>query len=84
MKKIDTDYQLIPMADITEDAREIAVRWGENMRDGFINQKHKLASDIMNYAKHYAVEVLTEILLLGDNSSRLLQEKIKEIKENKL
>jgi len=51
MENIDNDYKLIPMSEITDEAREIAVRWGENMKDNFISQKHKLASDIMNYAR---------------------------------
>jgi len=53
MKTLDDDYQLIPMSEITDEAREIAVRWGDNMKDDFIAQKHKLASDIMNYARRY-------------------------------
>ena len=45
-------YELIPLKDITEDARNIAVAWIEGYETmGFdIQQKHKLASDIMNYA----------------------------------
>lgn len=44
--------QLIPMSEITDEARSIAVSWVENYEPmGFdIQQKHKLASDIMNYA----------------------------------
>ena len=43
---------LIPLSEITPEAREIAVAWIENYQPmGFdIQQKHKLASDIMNYA----------------------------------
>jgi phosphoenolpyruvate carboxylase len=44
------------MPEITDEAREIAVRWGDNMKDDFISQKHKLASDIMNYARRYKQE----------------------------
>ena len=46
------EYKLIPLSDVTEEARTIAVAWCENyQRMGFdIQQKHKLASDIMNYA----------------------------------
>lgn len=47
------DNKLIPMEEITDEARELAVIWGENMKDDFIAQKHKLASDIMNYARRY-------------------------------
>ena len=45
-------YELIPLKDITEDARNIAVAWIKGYETmGFdIQQKHKLASDIMNYA----------------------------------
>ncbi len=53
MKSIENDYPLIPMGEITDEARILAVRWGDNMKDDFITQKHKLASDIMNYARRY-------------------------------
>jgi len=43
-------YQLIPMNEIEDEAREIAVRWHENATN-WIGDKHKLASDIMSYAK---------------------------------
>jgi hypothetical protein len=45
-------YELIPLPDITPEARQIAVAWIEGYQPmGFdIQQKHKLASDIMNYA----------------------------------
>ena len=46
----DIDNCLIPMDEITDEAREIAVRWHENATD-WIGDKHKLASDIMNYAR---------------------------------
>ena len=45
------NYKLIPMSEITDDAREIAVAWMECDDKDWIGQKHKLASDIMNYAK---------------------------------
>ena len=57
MTELDTDYKEIPMSDITDEARELAVRWGENMKDDFIAQKHKLASDIMNYAHRYGIKI---------------------------
>jgi hypothetical protein len=47
------DYKLIPMSEITDEAREISVRWMECEDKHWIGQKHKLASDIMNYAKRY-------------------------------
>lgn len=53
-KEIDKDYALIPMSEIDEEAREIAVRWMECTDKTWIGQKHKLASDIMNYARRKA------------------------------
>lgn len=46
------EYKLIPLNEISDKARQIAVDWVENFKPiGFdIRQKHKLASDIMNYA----------------------------------
>jgi len=46
-------YELIPMEKITDEARELAVLWMECDDKNWIGQKHKLASDIMNYAKKY-------------------------------
>lgn len=44
-------YALIPMDKISDDARKIAIMWLEVWSPGFnIDEKHKLASDIMNYA----------------------------------
>ncbi len=45
------DYPPIPMGEITDEARELAVRWGECEDPGWIENKVKLASDIMNYAR---------------------------------
>ena len=47
------DYKLIPMSEITDEARELAVAWMECEDKHWIEQKHKLASDIMNYAIKY-------------------------------
>lgn len=47
------NYKLIPMTDITDEARKIAVSWMECNDKDWIGQKHKLASDIMNYAENY-------------------------------
>lgn len=54
-KEIDTDYPLIPLDEITDEARMIAVRWVENYGTmGFdLENKQKLASDIMNYARRH-------------------------------
>ena len=43
------------MNDIEDEARKIAVAWCEEFIEGGafnLQEKHKLASDIMNYAKH--------------------------------
>lgn len=51
-KEIDTDYPLIPMNEITDEARQLAVRWGDEYFTGIaLQEKQKLASDIMNYAR---------------------------------
>lgn len=51
-------YPLIPITEITDEARKIAVSWVDNYQpQGMdIPNKHKLASDIMNYAKQEAIE----------------------------
>ncbi len=52
MGNINNDYPLIPMSEITDEARKIAVRWGDEYFPGIaLSEKHKLASDIMNYAR---------------------------------
>ena len=53
MKEEKGDYPLIPMKDIDDEARELAVTWFESdvKEMNWIGDKHKLASDIMNYAK---------------------------------
>lgn len=48
--KVDEGYKLIPMSEIDDEAREIAVRWAEGNGYDWIGDKHKLASDIVNYA----------------------------------
>lgn len=66
MKAIDKDYQLIKIDEITEEARDIAVRWVEGYEpNGFdIAGKHKLASDIMNYSRRENKAALRVIKLL--------------------
>jgi hypothetical protein len=54
--KTNKDYPLIPMSEITDEARKIAVAWMECEDKNWIGQKHKLASDIMNYAKKFATQ----------------------------
>ncbi|HEY3405397.1 MAG TPA: hypothetical protein VGK59_18560 [Ohtaekwangia sp.] len=56
--ELDSDYKLIPMSEISDEAHEIAVRWIENYEPygslmPEIAQKHKLASDFMNFARRY-------------------------------
>lgn len=58
MNKIN--YALIPMNEITDEARMIAVQWHENATN-WIGDKHKLASDIMNYAKQFQANTPIEI-----------------------
>ena len=68
-----TEYKLIPMSEITDEARELAVLWSENMKDDFISQKHKLASDIMNYAESLAKERAVDgFNLISELRTRLL------------
>lgn len=57
------DYKLIPMSKITDEARKIAVLWMECEDKDWIGQKHKLASDIMNYAIKFRNEGLREELI---------------------
>jgi len=53
MKPVEDDYPLIPINEITDEARKLAVTWMECEDKNWIRQKHKLASDIMNYALRY-------------------------------
>lgn len=48
------------MDQITDEARMIAVRWHENATN-WIGDKHKLASDIMNYARNAMQNMPIEI-----------------------
>lgn len=53
------DYPLVPLAEIEWEARSIAVAWVEGFEKigGVeIEQKHKLASDIMNYARRQSID----------------------------
>lgn len=49
------NYKLIPMLEITDEVRKLAVAWGEKLGYDWIGDKHKLASDIQNCIKN-AVE----------------------------
>lgn len=78
-------YKLIPFTEIDEEARNIAVLWIENYRPmGFdIQQKHKLASDIINYANQQLAEYKAKVLAQIDchqkmpHDRSLREEKIK-------
>lgn len=55
------NYTLIPMDEITPEARRIAVSWMEGFEEWMksdVKHKQKLASDIMNYAIAYHKEEL--------------------------
>jgi len=57
------EKELIPLHDITPKARSIAVAWIENYQPmGFdIQQKHKLASDIMNYSNEQNAALIASL-----------------------
>ncbi len=57
------DYPLIRMEDITDEARILSVAWHENATN-WIGDKHKLASDIMNYARRVTSKKDAEISAL--------------------
>ena len=61
--KTKEGYKLIPMSEITDEAREIAVAWMECEDKNWIGQKHKLASDIINYSKKKEQQTRDEMLL---------------------
>lgn len=63
MKGINNDYPLLPFGEITDEARLIAVRWGDEYFPGIaLPEKHKLASDIMNYARRHNANKQKELL----------------------
>jgi hypothetical protein len=49
-KEMDRDYPCINMSDVDDEARLLAVRWGDAFDLSFIDMV-KLASDFMNYAR---------------------------------
>ena len=59
-KEMDADYPLIPMAKITPEARLLAVAWvdGYEKQGMDIPGKQKLASDIMNYCRRHAKDII--------------------------
>jgi len=63
------DYKLIPFNDISDDARKIAVDWFEYKPMGFdLHNRHKLASDIMNYSNVQLAEYKTKLKKAISNS----------------
>lgn len=59
-KEMETDYPLIPMSEITPEARMLAVAWVDGYeRQGMdLPGKQKLASDIINYARRHAKDFI--------------------------
>lgn len=54
-------YKIVPILEIDDQAKQIAIAWVENYKPsgGFeISQKHKLASDLMNYASSIAEQLV--------------------------
>lgn len=67
---------MIPTSDIDWEARCIAVRWLENYEKiGVIEmeQKHKLASDIMNYARHQLESTQAELSRLKEVAEKMVE-----------
>jgi hypothetical protein len=64
------EYPLIPMSEIRDEIRKISVSWHENATN-WIGDKHKLASDIQNYANSYASQFYSE------DEVRAIVEKVK-------
>ncbi len=80
-KEWEHDYPLIPASEITEEARELAVRWVEGYEPvGKINlqQKHELASDIMNYARRKGANWVTEKPVITQDCILIAATKIRE------
>ena len=75
MEKDKTKQPIVPMLEITKEARELAVAWMVGYEDWMksdIREKHKLASDVMNYAKKDAMGFGE---YLHDNYTRVVVEK---------
>lgn len=51
--EMENNYTIISLSEITDEARSIAIEWAESVGLQSIWNKHKLASDIMNYAINY-------------------------------
>lgn len=79
-ESLEKEYQLIPMSEITDEARIIAVAWMECGDRDWIGQKHKLASDIMNYARRQN-EALEQTIVDQDKQIVEQKQKIERLKE---
>lgn len=67
-------YKLIPMSEITDEARKIAVAWCDGFESDLgiqIEQRHKLASDIMHYAKVENDRLQSEVARLKEENEGL-------------
>lgn len=76
-------WKLIPLDEITDFARKIAVAWCDGFESDLgiqIEQRHKLASDIMNYAQVVNL-TLSESNLEKDKEIERLKEENKELGE---
>lgn len=54
-------YPLIPMSEIKDEVRKIAVAWAEGNGYDWIGDKHKLASDIQNYTAQQTAYLQQEL-----------------------
>lgn len=80
---LEKDYPLIPMKDITDEARIIAVRWMECGDKNWIGQKHKLASDIMNYARRASQQTIDDLKAENLRLSNQLADALTEVERLK-
>ena len=62
------DYPLIPMNEIDREACEIGIRWACGSGMDWTRDRHKLASDIMNYARRQKVPSETEMTIEDYNN----------------
>ena len=51
LEELYKGYQLIPLSEIDDEARLLALEWCKYLPGLAISDKHKLASDFMNYAR---------------------------------
>ncbi|PKO01533.1 MAG: hypothetical protein CVU43_12610 [Chloroflexi bacterium HGW-Chloroflexi-5] len=53
------------MDKITDEAREVASRWADDSGMDWIGDRHKLASDIMNYARRVSLGEVPQMKIYG-------------------